>query len=120
MAEPGKEIEIATSKLTTMCLKYWWFQPERAYKAVAYKKKKVYTQRHDLYDLVVTKDKDFKSHTVYALPGIGLDLVYVGYDSTIGILKTFRYIFVLRNLFGCTEAYVLAYTYGKEFESYFF
>ena len=58
--------------------------------------------------------------TVYALPGIGLDLVYVGYDSTIGILKTFRYIFVLRNLFGCTEAYVLAYTYGKEFESYFF
>ena len=54
--------------------------------------------------------------TVYALPGIGLDLVYVGYDSTIGILKTFRYIFVLRNLFGCTEAYVLAYTYGKESE----
>ena len=42
LAEPGKEIEIATSKLTTMCLKYWWFQPERAYKAVAYKKKKVY------------------------------------------------------------------------------
>ena len=40
LAEPGKEIEIATSKLTTMCLKYWWFQPERAYKAVAFKKKK--------------------------------------------------------------------------------
>ena len=55
-------------------------------------------------------------YAVYALPGIGLDLVYVGYDSTIGILKTFRYIFVLRNLFGCTEAYVLAYTYGKESE----
>ena len=64
--------------------------------------------------------KSFRLLTVYALPGIGLDLVYVGYDSTIGILKTFRYIFVLRNLFGCTEAYVLAYTYGKEFESYFF
>ena len=57
--------------------------------------------------------------TVNALPGIGLDLVYVGYDSTIGIHKTFRYTFVLRNLFGCTEAYVFAYTYGKEFESYF-
>ena len=42
MAEPGEEIEIATSKSTTMCLKYGWFQPERAHKAVAYKKKKVY------------------------------------------------------------------------------
>ena len=54
--------------------------------------------------------------TVNALPGIGLDLVYVGYDSTIGILKTSRYSFVLRNLSGFTEAYVLAYTYGKESE----
>ena len=42
LGEPGKEIEIATNKLTTMCLKYWWFQPEHAYKAVAYKKKKVW------------------------------------------------------------------------------
>ena len=45
MAEPGKETEITTSKLTAMCLKYWWFQPEHAYKAVAYKKKSVRQSR---------------------------------------------------------------------------
>ena len=39
MAEPEKEIEITTSKLIMICLKYEWFQAERAYKAAAYKKK---------------------------------------------------------------------------------
>ena len=39
-AKAGKEIEITTSKLTMMCLRYWWLQPERAYKAVADKEKK--------------------------------------------------------------------------------
>ena len=38
LAEPGKEIEVTTSKLTTMCLKYRQFQPECAYKLRAYKK----------------------------------------------------------------------------------
>jgi len=41
-AEPGKEIEITTSKLTTMCLKNQQFQPMCAYKLRAYKKNKVY------------------------------------------------------------------------------
>ena len=45
MAEPGKEIEITTSKLTTMCLKNQQFQPMCAYKLRAYKKNKVYLQR---------------------------------------------------------------------------
>jgi len=40
LAEPGKEIEITTSKLTTICIENKRFQPERAYKPVAYKKKK--------------------------------------------------------------------------------
>ena len=30
LAEPGKEKEITTNKLTTMCLKYGRFQPKRA------------------------------------------------------------------------------------------
>ena len=38
LAEPGKEIEITTSKLTTMCLKNQQFQPMCAYKLRAYKK----------------------------------------------------------------------------------
>ena len=43
LAEPGKEIEITTSKLTTMCLKNQQFQPMCAYKLRAYKKNKVYS-----------------------------------------------------------------------------
>ena len=38
LAEPGKEIEITTSKLTTMCLKNQQFQPMCAYKLRAYKR----------------------------------------------------------------------------------
>ena len=38
-AEAGKEIEIATNKSTTMCLKNREFQPECVYKLGVYKKK---------------------------------------------------------------------------------
>ena len=41
-AEPGKEIEITTNKLTMMCLKYEQFSGWRAYKPRAYKKNNVY------------------------------------------------------------------------------
>ena len=37
-AQAGKEIQIATSKSTTMFLKYWHFEPERSYKKCCYKK----------------------------------------------------------------------------------
>ena len=38
LAMPGKEIEITTSKLNTVCLKYKQFQPECTYELRAYKK----------------------------------------------------------------------------------
>ena len=37
-AQPGKEIEITTNKLTTMCLEYEQFEAYHAYKLRAYKK----------------------------------------------------------------------------------
>ena len=42
LAEPGKEIEIATNKITTVCLIFRQFSAWRAYKLRAYKKKNVY------------------------------------------------------------------------------
>ena len=41
-SEPQKEIEIVTSKLTTMFLNFGKFEPQRSYKHGSYKKKKVY------------------------------------------------------------------------------
>ena len=41
-SEPQKEIEIATSKITTMFLNFGKFEPQRSYKHGSYKKKKVY------------------------------------------------------------------------------
>ena len=39
-SEPQKEIEIATSKITTMFLNFGKFEPQRSYKHGSYKKKK--------------------------------------------------------------------------------
>ena len=44
-AEPGKEIEITTNKLTKMCLKYGRFSAWRAYKLRAYKTR-LYSRQH--------------------------------------------------------------------------
>ena len=41
-SEPREEIEIATSKLTTMFLNFGKSEPQRSYKHGSYKKKKVY------------------------------------------------------------------------------
>ena len=43
-AEPGKEIEITTNKITTVCLIFRQFSAWRAYKLRAYKKRNVYIQ----------------------------------------------------------------------------
>ena len=40
-SEPQKEIEIATSKITTMFLNFGKFEPQRSYKHGSYKKKRV-------------------------------------------------------------------------------
>ena len=44
-SEPQREIEIATSKLTTMFLNFGKFEPQCSYKHGSYKKKKVYEMK---------------------------------------------------------------------------
>ena len=53
-AEPGKEIEITTNKLTTMCLKYGRFSAWRAFKSRAFKKNNVYFEFYFMNSSSVT------------------------------------------------------------------
>ena len=53
-SEPREEIEIATSKLTTMFLNFGKSEPQRSYKHGSYKKKKVYSPLHIQKNQLIT------------------------------------------------------------------